>query len=97
LIYTWDEILKRLEEGVKESHQDLQAYQACRAALEAFERAEARDLTSVEYAIFICCFSELKDSLNQWTLYADNGSGMALGFDVEKIKAIHVPYYQQAN
>lgn len=29
---------------------------------------------------FIGCFSEVDDDLNQWTRYADNGRGVAIGF-----------------
>lgn len=93
LIYTWDELQRKLGQRVEESDQFSEDY---KAALEAFERAKAQDLASAEYSIFISCFSALKDSLNQWTLYADKGSGMALGFDRESIKVIQVPYYQQS-
>jgi hypothetical protein len=93
LIYTWDELLRKLKESAEDSGPLSPAH---KAALEAFERAEALDLASAEYGIYITCFTELKDSVNQWSLYADKGSGMALGFDAENIKAVHVPYNTQA-
>jgi hypothetical protein len=91
LIYTWNKLLKKLEESAGKSEPTSQAH---RIALKAIEMAGARDLTTSEYGTFITCFSELKESVNQWSLYADKGSGMALGFDVEKIRTIPVPYYR---
>jgi hypothetical protein len=33
---------------------------------------------------YISCFSENEDSLSQWRAYADNGKGIAIGFNPEK-------------
>lgn len=35
----------------------------------------------IEPLYHVCCFSEDSDSLNQWTMYADNATGIAIGFD----------------
>ena len=34
---------------------------------------------------FIACFSENGDTLSQWRAYADNGTGMAIGFYTDKM------------
>lgn len=36
----------------------------------------------------LACFSRGKDKLSQWRVYADNGSGIAIGFDLEQIKIL---------
>lgn len=35
--------------------------------------------------VFCACFSSKKDSLGQWRAYADNGYGVALGFDLRAL------------
>lgn len=30
---------------------------------------------------FICCFSNIRDDLNQWRAYGDDGKGICIGFD----------------
>ena len=37
---------------------------------------------------YIACFSESDDYLAQWRGYADNGRGVAIGFDVETIERL---------
>ncbi len=34
----------------------------------------------------VCCFSEDADSLSQWAMYANNATGIAIGFDSNKFK-----------
>lgn len=36
--------------------------------------------------MFVICFSEEKDLLSQWMMYGDKGNGVAIGFDLEKLK-----------
>lgn len=36
---------------------------------------------------YVCCFSEKKDSVPQWVAYADRGTGFAIGFDVNALRA----------
>ena len=36
---------------------------------------------STELLYHVCCFSKDADSLNQWSMYADNATGIAIGFD----------------
>lgn len=40
---------------------------------------------SMEYKIFIACFSEKNDVLSQWGMYADNAQGVSIGFNVAPI------------
>ena len=35
--------------------------------------------------VFISCFSKKEDLLSQWRAYGDNGNGVALGFDLNKL------------
>lgn len=37
---------------------------------------------------FMSCFSEAKDSLSQWRGYGDDGRGIAIGFDINKLNAL---------
>lgn len=36
------------------------------------------------YPYYISCFSKEEDSVSQWNSYADNGNGVALGFDLSQ-------------
>ena len=38
------------------------------------------------YTFFVCCFSAVGDQLSQWRGYADDGKGLSIGFDQEKMK-----------
>ncbi|WP_446326723.1 DUF2971 domain-containing protein [Burkholderia pseudomallei] len=41
---------------------------------------------------FVCCFSEERDSVPQWSAYAERGTGYAIGFDVNALRlAIGAP------
>lgn len=46
---------------------------------------------------FICCFSEDGDLLSQWRGYADNGRGVAIGFDHSKLNVEVRPTLMSAN
>ncbi|MGS1040666.1 DUF2971 domain-containing protein [Burkholderia glumae] len=35
---------------------------------------------------YVCCFSEDRDSVPQWSAYADRGAGFAIGFDVNALR-----------
>lgn len=35
----------------------------------------------IELLFHVCCFSKDSDSLSQWSMYADNAAGVAIGFD----------------
>ena len=39
------------------------------------------DDNNMPYYFFVCCFSEEGDLLSQWRGYADDGKGIAIGFD----------------
>lgn len=41
------------------------------------------NIFSSNHRVFVCCFTELRDSLSQWRTYGDNGSGYTIGFDPE--------------
>lgn len=36
-------------------------------------------------SVYICCFSKESDILSQWRTYADNGRGISVGFNLEKL------------
>ena len=38
------------------------------------------------YTFYVCCFSAVGDQLSQWRGYADDGKGLSVGFDREKMK-----------
>lgn len=42
-----------------------------------------RQFEEGDFANFVLCFSEVRDSLSQWRGYADNGNGCCLGFSKE--------------
>lgn len=37
-------------------------------------------------SIYICCFSKESDILSQWRAYAEDGKGVSIGFDLEKLE-----------
>lgn len=41
---------------------------------------------SMQYKIFIACFSENRDVLSQWSMYGDNACGVAIGFDFSSLQ-----------
>jgi hypothetical protein len=41
--------------------------------------------TNGQENIYICCFSKEGDLLSQWRAYGDDGRGIAIGFDLDKI------------
>lgn len=45
-------------------------------------------LQSHDRPSYIACFSTEKDLLSQWRAYADNGNGVAIGFESEKLPVI---------
>jgi hypothetical protein len=40
-----------------------------------------KNIEEVKYLMYIACFSKCGDDLGQWRGYADNGHGVAIGFD----------------
>lgn len=59
--------------------QDIQFYSLYNAAL-----ADKRS----SQECFICCFSKESDLLSQWRGYGDDGKGLAIGIDLERIAAL---------
>lgn len=43
------------------------------------------------YSYFVCCFSEKGDLLSQWRGYADDASGISIGFDGDALLALGKP------
>jgi Protein of unknown function (DUF2971) len=89
LVYTWTAFVERLEQLAQPGEYS----EAYRAQLEALGLMHARDLMHFDDAMFVACFTELPDAVSQWTRYGDNGHGLALGFDSERISALNVPQY----
>jgi Protein of unknown function (DUF2971) len=88
--YGWSEFLETLGHGRDEPSEFSDAYAA---QLLSINDAGAENLESLGDSVFVACFSERPDDLNQWRSYADDGRGVALGFDLEKISMVKVPYY----
>ncbi len=44
-----------------------------------------------EQLVHVCCFSEENDSLSQWAMYADNATGIAIGFDTDYFNVLVTP------
>ena len=44
------------------------------------------------YHFFVCCFSENGDLLSQWRGYADDGKGIAIGFDKNIFQNIEITF-----
>lgn len=91
LVYTWAAFVERLDQLVKQPGDHTDGY---RAQLEALTLMNARDLMLFDDGVFVACFTELSDEVTQWTGYGDEGRGLALGFDSERIAALKVPQYQ---
>lgn len=90
LSYAWEALLAALEDAKTEKPDYSEAYQA---ALEAISLTNAVNPESIGDSIFSTSFSEIGDDLTQWRSYADDGKGVALGFDREAITVLKVPYY----
>lgn len=43
------------------------------------------------YSYLVCCFSEVGDLLSQWRGYANDATGLAIGFDTNKLSLIGKP------
>lgn len=88
--YAWQKFVSTLKRRKATSTEFSDAYNA---QLEAIRNAGAEDLDLLLDTVFVACFSESPDDLNQWRNYADDGRGMALGFNREKMQAITAPYF----
>jgi hypothetical protein len=88
--YAWDPFVAKLQRLSSESGEYSEAYAA---QLEALELMKATDLMNFDDSMFVTCFTELRDSVSQWSRYGANGHGIALGFDSEAIRAVDVPYF----
>jgi len=44
---------------------------------------------------YICCLSESGDILSQWRSYAQDGTGVAIGFDPEELNVRHYEFFSQ--
>lgn len=51
------------------------------------EKIEAVRQTLAPYEFFVTCFSSERDLLSQWRGYAKNGTGVAIGFRTQAIRA----------
>ncbi|MNO79493.1 hypothetical protein D3C76_706630 [compost metagenome] len=47
------------------------------------------DIEDSNMVIYAACFSESKDSLSQWRGYAQDGSGIAIGFSKKHLQAVN--------
>ena len=93
LQYAWEELLVSLEAAKVAKPEYSGAYDV---ALQAISMTNSIDPDTIEDRIFSTSFSADGDELGQWRSYADDGRGMALGFDAESIRALEVPYFHHA-
>ena len=92
LVYTWVPFVNKLEELAAELGEYSDAY---KAQIEALRLMNAADLMTFDNAMLVACFTELPDAISQWSRYGANGSGIALGFDSERIGRLKVPQYHR--
>lgn len=71
-----DEFDKRIKKCNKNSDDKIPLIK-CRELLDSF------DINDMLF--HICCFSTKRDSLSQWTMYADNATGVAIGFKADEL------------
>jgi hypothetical protein len=90
LRYAWDEFVAKLRELSSVPGEYSEAYAA---QLKALELMESIDLMGFDDSMFVACFTELRDAVSQWSRYGANGHGIALGFDSERMRALHVPIF----
>jgi len=93
LRYAWDPFVARLEQLSAQPSEFSQAYAA---QLKALELMKSLDLMGFDDSMFVACFTELPDALSQWSRYGANGNGIALGFDPQRIRMLHVPIFNHA-
>ena len=55
----------------------------------------AENFDSIDVRVFSASLTGLPDDVSQWRSYASDGYGVALGFDIEQISTLKVPYYKQ--
>lgn len=71
-----DEFDRRIEK-YKKSGDDITPLVNCRKLLDDFK---------INNMLFhVCCFSTERDLLSQWSMYADNGTGIAIGFKADEL------------
>lgn len=46
-------------------------------------------------SVYISCFSKKPDLLSQWRAYADDGNGVSIGFDLDKIGKKDNLFYEE--
>jgi hypothetical protein len=90
LRYAWDPFVAKLRQLSSELGEYSEAYAA---QLKALELMESIDLMGFDDSMFVACFTELRDAVSQWSRYGANGHGIALGFDSERIRGLHVPIF----
>ncbi|MEH3141314.1 MAG: DUF2971 domain-containing protein [Mycobacterium kyogaense] len=93
LKYAWEELISSLTRAKAEKPEYSEAYDV---ALQAMSMTDSIDPDAIEDRIFSTSFSEDGDELSQWRSYADDGRGMALGFDTESVTLLQVPYFHHA-
>ena len=84
LVYTWAAFVKRLEQLVVQPGDHSQAY---RAQLEALSLMNAKDLMQFDDAMFVACFTELRDAVGSPQICAEEREAtlpcvFSLGFRV---------------
>jgi hypothetical protein len=70
LVFTWKAFVERLRELAAPPGEHSAAY---RAQLEALMLMNATDLMKFDDAMFVACFTELRDAVSQWTRYGAGG------------------------
>lgn len=80
LIFAYEKLIDEFDKRIakyKKSGDDITPLVECRKLLDDFD---------INKLLFhVCCFSTEHDSLSQWAMYADNGTGIAIGFKADEL------------
>jgi len=76
------EMLERYDHEHLKKHEDLWRIAAHQSAIRLYG-----DFLE-KYPDYVVCFSKDKDSVSKWCMYADDGCGMAVGFDEDDLKGV---------
>jgi hypothetical protein len=94
LRFAWDALVEELNKRTESSAEFAGAYAA---QLKALQKVNVENLKTAEHSVFVACFSESPDDLNQWRNYANDGAGLALEFDSEQLqRSCRVGYYNHS-
>lgn len=83
--YTWLRYVREVTKKKSLTEEESQKFDRIKTILDAY-------LCDDIYKYWVFCLSEKADDLGQWRGYADDGHGLAIGFDTEPFAAIDVEF-----